>query len=114
MRTHQEIDDRSLALARAIVARIDADPLRSGLTRARRTCARWTQDPAIRSEYIDRWCAILDRDWPAIRAVLLDTSADGVALRQCSPFAGVLPPTERWRIYREHGARALDPESSPP
>ena len=102
MRTHQEVDNRSLALARAVASVIDADPERAGLERAKRTCARWLENPDLDNPYLRRWSAILENDWPAVKAVLLDPSEDGTAMRQCSPFAGVLPPRERWRVYREH------------
>jgi hypothetical protein len=36
VRTHQEIDRRSLELVRRIVAKIDADPERQGLAHAKR------------------------------------------------------------------------------
>lgn len=101
MRTHQDIDRRSLDLARALVARIDTDPTRQGLARARATCERWRQGgqdtPAIRE-----WAEILTQSWEKIRAVLLDESEEGCRLRQNSPFAGVLPPRVRWDIYRRH------------
>ena len=100
MRTHQQIDQRSLALARAIVARIDADPSRTGLAKARGTCARWFQEhprPAFRE-----WLEILERPWEQIRAVLLDESEEGQRLRQSDPFCGVLTPRERWEIYRAY------------
>lgn len=106
MRTHQEIDARSLALAQAVVAKIDGDPQREELRRARETCARWMRDnpaPAIAE-----WLAILQQDWDHIRPVLLDASENGQRLRQSSPFCDVLTPQERWEIYQrfahEHSA----------
>jgi len=98
--THDLIDKRSLVMAQAIVALIDADPQRRGLGRARATCSRWLQqygpDPNV-----GEWQAILQRPWGEIRSVLLDKSEEGKRLRQNSPFAGVLPPRQRWDIYRE-------------
>ena len=88
MRTHQQIDERSLAMAKAIVARIDADPSRAGLAKARATCERWFRQrplPAIRE-----WLKILGRPWKEIRAVLLDDSEEGQRLRQSDPFCGIL------------------------
>lgn len=41
VRTHQQIDQRSLAMASAIVAKIDRDPAKIGLAKARATCQRW-------------------------------------------------------------------------
>jgi hypothetical protein len=98
MKTHQQIDERSLALARAIVDKIDRDPQRAGLEKARATCRRWFQErplPAIRE-----WMEILDRPWEEIRAVLLDESEHGQRLRQSDPFCGILTPQGRWDIYQ--------------
>jgi hypothetical protein len=100
MRTHQQIDERSLAMARAIVAKIDSDAARVGFERARTVCDRWARgDP--RSGSIREWSAILQKPWDAVREVLLDESEEGKRLRQSSPFGIVLTPQERWAIYRE-------------
>ena len=99
MRTHQEIDRRSLRLAQSVAARIDADPQRRGLAQALQTCARWHRRapaPAYRE-----WLVILDKPWAEVRRVLLDPSEEGCRLRQSSPFCGILAPRERWDIYRE-------------
>lgn len=103
MRTHQEIDERSLALASAIVERIDSDPRRRGLDHARQVCERWSrQSPATD---IRTWRAILACEWPAIRLHLLEDSERGRRLRQSSPFCGILTPRERWTIYRRFRTR---------
>ena len=99
MQTHQEIDLRSLAMARAIAARIDADPTHGGLDKARDICRRWNKrrsTPAVRE-----WLDILTQPWERVRNVLLDESEEGKRLRQSNPFGGVLTPQERWQIYRE-------------
>jgi len=99
MKTHQEIDRRSLALARAIVAIIDADPGRLGLRKAREICARWMQTspgPAVAE-----WQRILATDWEAVRAALLREDDEGQRLRQSNPFCGILTPQERWELYRK-------------
>lgn len=97
--THREIDQRSLAMARAIVEIVDHDPERRGLQRARDTCQRWLRqygpDPNV-----EEWQHLLGRPWDDIRRVLLDPSEEGKRRRQNSPFAGVLPPRQRWDIYR--------------
>lgn len=101
MRTHEEIDRRSLDLARAIAARIDADPRREGLVRARATCERWmaTGPSAAAAE----WMRILANPWERVRVVLLRADEDGRRLRQNSPFCGILTPRERWDFYRRWG-----------
>ena len=98
MRTHQEIDRRSLALARLIVERIDGDPERAGLEDARRTCRRWLTGGD--SLALREWLEILEGPWEEIRSVLLDPGERGQRLRQSSPFCGVLTPQERWEVYR--------------
>jgi len=85
-------------MARAIVARIDADPDRRGLAHARSVLDRWLRVrscPALRE-----WEQILQRPWAEIRAVLLDPSEEGRRLRQSDPFCGILTPQERWEFYR--------------
>lgn len=98
MRIHQRVDERSLAMARAIVARIDSDPERHGLERARRVLDRWME--RRRSRALEEWRGILQRPWEEIRAVLLDPSEEGCRLRQSDPFCGILTSEERWEIYR--------------
>lgn len=98
MKTHQEVDLRSLALAQAVAAAVDRDASLAGLSRARRTCARWVRDAP--SPAITEWLGILQREWPEIRAILLDPGEQGRRLRQSNPFCGILSPRERWEIYR--------------
>jgi hypothetical protein len=88
---HQDIDARSLLLARAVARKIDEQPFL--LDKARAWAARQTA-PA----YLE-WHEILMRTWPEIRTVLLDPSEEGKRLRQSSPFSGVLDPRERWAFF---------------
>lgn len=99
MRTHEQVDRRSLRLASEVASRIDADPSRAGLIRARETCRRWhNREPLV---VYREWFAILKRPWSEVRQALLDPSEDGRRLRQTDPFCGVLSPRERWKVYKE-------------
>jgi len=98
MRTHQEIDNRSLVLAQAVADRIDKDPQHEGLRLARENCARWMERNA--SPAILEWQLLLGQEWESVRKVLLDNGELGQRLRQSSPFCGILTPRERWDIYR--------------
>lgn len=98
MISHQDIEARSLDLARAIVARVDCDPRHQALELARERCRRWLQQAPCAD--LGRWEEILKQPWPAVRGVLLDPSDEGKRLRQSNPFCGVLSPRERWEIYR--------------
>jgi len=93
MKTHQEIDRRSLELARAVAARIDADPRRVGLDLARDNCTRWLRRSP--SAAVEEWRGILEGGWETARKALLDESETGARLRQSSPFCGILSPKER-------------------
>lgn len=98
MKSHRDIDQRSLALARAVVEIIDRDTERMGLRKARETCMRWFRgNPA---PAISEWLRILKQPWEEVRTVLLDESEQGQRLRQSSPFCGILSPGIRWEIYR--------------
>lgn len=99
MRTHQEIDQRSLALARMIVSIIDAQDDQQGLQQARAVCARWLAEqdsPAIRE-----WHTLLQNPWPIVRERYTDPSEKGCHLRQNSPFCGILSPRQRWDFLKE-------------
>ena len=98
MRTHQEIDRRSLEMVRRIVAKIDADPERRGLEHAKRVCDRWVAQGIVSAR---EWQALLQQPWERVRETLLDESDEGQRLRQTDPFCGILTPQERWEIYRK-------------
>ncbi len=95
MRSHRQIEERSLAMVVQIVSRIDQDPERAGLLKARENCRRWPASAALQE-----WQAILTRPWEEIRKILLDPGAEGCRLRQSDPFVGILSPQERWAVYR--------------
>ncbi len=99
MRTHGQIDERSWRLARAIADKLEAGDLTAGLARARAVNRRWREQAPSRLH--GDWAEILQGDWPAIRAALLDESERGAQLRQNNPFCGILTPRERWAFYRE-------------
>lgn len=91
MPSHQDIDLRSLALARAVAAKIDENPI------LLESVKKWVckqEAPA----YLE-WESYLERPWEEIREILLDPSEEGCRLRQSSPFVGILSPQERWEFF---------------
>jgi len=98
MKTHEHIDKRSLFMAQAIVSKIDGDPSRAGLAKAREVCRQWSLrrlGPAVQE-----WSDILQQSWESIRHILIDDSDESRRLRQSSPFCGILTPQERWYLYK--------------
>jgi len=98
MPSHQQIDERSLALARVVATKIDADPGKLSIDRARARCIRWQLTAPCAD--VNLWAGLLLKPWPDIRTVLLDTSERATRLRQSSPFCDVISPRERWNLYR--------------
>jgi hypothetical protein len=96
---HPRIDRRSLALHRAIAAKLRADP--SLLEIASSNLDRWSLANGRSQPYWDAWREILRLPLPAILELLEEESERMTAMRQATPFAGVLDPHERWAIYRD-------------
>ena len=97
LRGHQRIDQRSLALHRAIAEKLRAHP--ALLEIALDNLDRWTLMRSRSQPYWDAWREILSRPLPEILDLLEEESERMTALRQATPFAGVLEPKERWAIY---------------
>ncbi|HEY2013683.1 MAG TPA: hypothetical protein VGH38_09300 [Bryobacteraceae bacterium] len=97
LRGHQRIDQRSLALHRAIAEKLRRHP--ELLDIARDNLHRWSQARGRSQPYWDAWAEILKLPLPEILDLLVEESERMTAMRQATPFAGVLEPAERWAIY---------------
>jgi len=107
LRGHQRIGRRSLELHRAIAAKLRVHP--ELLDIARDHLARWSAAHGRSQPYWDAWREILNRPLPEILNLLQEESEKMAALRQATPFAGVLEPAERWAVYsRFENERAAD------
>ncbi len=96
---HRLAEERSLALHREVVARARRDP--RVLEEARARVKEWLAAGEPARAYALAWAEILARPAEAIFAVLVDEGERARALRQVTPFAGVVDPRTRWRIWRE-------------
>jgi hypothetical protein len=95
-----EINDKiSLEMGRRVAARLREDP--ALLQTARDNLARWLRQnadaPALVRCYRE-WLTMLERPLGEICEILCADTEEGRRLRQNSPFAGVLPPSEVWSI----------------
>ena len=104
MKDHQLIDQRSLALARAIAEKIAAQP--ALIARAESNLHRWLQtcSPAARPVLLE-WQSLLKGSLEDLLEVLRDPGEHGTRLRQSNPFAGVLSAEERMAIFEEFERR---------
>ncbi len=94
---HDRLERRSLALHRAVAAKLRREP--GLLAIARDNLDRWTAKGSRSQTYWDVWRGILDRPFDELLAVIEEDSPRMTELRQSSPFAVVLDPKERWHIY---------------
>jgi hypothetical protein len=104
--THQELDARSLALHRLVAQKIQRDP--TLLRIAKTNLARWrTRATPNDLHYLREWERLLEVGLDAALAVATEDSERASALRQSSPFAGILTPSERitflkaWKVVHE-------------
>jgi hypothetical protein len=96
---HLRIDLRSLALHRAIADKVRSNP--ELLEIALANLDRWSLSPGRSQPYWDAWREILKRPLPEVLGLIVEQSEHMTAMRQATPFAGVLEPAERWAIYAE-------------
>ncbi len=68
---------------------------------ARENLDRWSLAGGRSQPYWDAWREILDLPLSEIVKLLGQEDERMDALRQATPFAGVLEPRERWAIYEE-------------
>ncbi|MBI4765295.1 MAG: hypothetical protein HY787_11900 [Deltaproteobacteria bacterium] len=93
---HFQIEERSLALHRAIARRIRENP--ALLDIAKMNFEKWISDQG-ETPYWSEWKKILNSSPEEIIDFLVSHDQKAVWLRQSSPFCGILTPKERWKIY---------------
>jgi hypothetical protein len=100
--THLDTEARSLALHRLVAQKIQHDP--ALMNHVADNLARWKKRVCQNSQpYILAWEALLGQGLAACLRIATEDSEYANAMRQCSPFAGVLSPQERWQFLREWG-----------
>ena len=104
---HGRIDQRSLALHHAIAEKLRAQPSLLGI--ARENLERWAATAGRSGPYLVEWTQILSRPLEDVLRLIEQEDERMNALRQCSPFAGVPEPKERWAIYARF--EGYDPDS---
>lgn len=99
--THQQIDERSILLHRAVAQKIRENP--DLLAIARDNLRRWVAQGGPRA-YWTEWETLLDGPLEDLLTFIISPAEEARRMRQCSPFAGILPPRERWSIYESFAA----------
>jgi hypothetical protein len=94
---HDRIERRSLALHRTVAAKLREQP--DLLAIAIGNLDRWSAKSGGPQPYWDAWREILRRPFEEVLTLIEEDSPRMTELRQSTPFAGVLDPKERWRVY---------------
>lgn len=99
MRTHQDIDQRSLALHRLVADKIRHNPVL--FDKVKQTLARWRTTVCASSQpYLQEWERLANLGLDTCLGVAEEDSERAHALRQSSPFTGVLTHGERFAFLK--------------
>lgn len=94
---HARIEERSLALHRAVAKRLLNEP--KHLRKLKENFKRIARQSKATCVYVKGWREILELPLKDICRLLSEDSARMRELRQSSPCSGILSPQERWKIY---------------
>lgn len=98
MDLHRLGEERSVAMHAAIAEKVRRDP--AIVDRARAKVDEWLARGLLHPVYAERWRAVLALPIDALCERLVARDEHMVALRQATPFVGVLDPRERWTLRR--------------
>jgi hypothetical protein len=98
---HRLAEKRSLLLHRTVAARLRDDPEALEAVRAR--VAEWLRTGAVHVEYAGAWDEILARPLSQVCDAIVRDDERTRALRQSTPFAGILDARSRWAVWRAAG-----------
>lgn len=99
---HLRIEERSIALHRAVVKRILKNPelMDKARENLQKYLEQFARDNRPLPKALSEWQDILkNQSLETVLEFLVSSDESAVRLRQSSPFAGILTPKERWKIY---------------
>ena len=105
--THRVAEERSLALHREVARKLRERP--ELLEQARDRVRGWLESGSVSRFWAEAWQETLSAPLDEVIARITDPSEHARALRQSSPFAGVLEPRERWEILRRLRKDSVSP-----
>lgn len=102
---HIRIEERSIALHRAVAERIRENPglMKEAVKNLQRYLQQFFSKGREPSSALLEWQDILENlSLEEVLEFMVSDSERARRLRQSSPFAGILTPRERWRIYEAY------------
>lgn len=104
MNTHQEIDNRSLEMHRLVAKKIRENP--ELFQSAVDTLANWRAIVCESSQpYLREWETLFSQGCEAALKIAEEGSEKAAAMRQCSPFCGILTHQERFEFLNQWRAK---------
>lgn len=95
---HRTAELRSIEFHRLVAERLDEELLEKTRVRVE---AWLIDDGPVAGPYARRWRELLQQPSARIAERLVADTEEMRDLRQNTPFAGAVSPTERWKILRE-------------
>jgi hypothetical protein len=102
MEKHRVGPARSLALHREVARRLREHP--DLVERARARVAAWRRMGTVSAFYAEAWEEVLGAPSADVAEAIVTETEHFDALRQVSPFAGIIDPRTRWRLLKTAGA----------
>lgn len=97
---HVRLEEWSIRLHALVADKLRQDP-QGVIAKARRNLSVIRRIHGLAVEgYARRWEALIAGPVEDLVRVMISPSPEARELRQCTPFAGVLTPKERWAAYR--------------
>jgi hypothetical protein len=99
MRTYQQLDARSRAMHALVMAKIRANPML--FEHVKTTLARWRVIVCESSQpYLIEWEQLVNAGVEPCLAMAIEDSQRADAMRQSSPFTGILTNAERFAFLK--------------
>jgi hypothetical protein len=96
---HDLAEARSLAIHRLVAERLRQDPRLVGTALHR--VEAWLADGKMKPAYARAWRGLLEGPLERLLGTLTDPGETARALRQCTPFVGVIDQETRLRVWRD-------------
>ncbi len=98
MDPHRLAEERSLAIHRIIAERLRSSPELAEAARAR--VLDWSARGLMHPKYAAEWLQLFEGPRERLLEVIVDGGESSRALRQTTPFTGIVTPKERWDLWR--------------
>ena len=103
---HRLAEERSLAYHGLVGERLLVD----GKVRERALARveQWARDGSVHPRWVEGWLRLLALAPADLKRAIVERSEEANALRQVTPFAGVIDPRTRWQLWRNVRERLID------